>query len=136
MIDGTTYCSTILPWAGSGGEPPWSGDKHADRTRNAWDGLLANLPTANLVWGGDWNHSLCGREGAGSMGGRQYVLEAIARLGLCVPTSVLAHPIAGLRSIDHIGVPRHFAVDRVERIRAKVHGLSDHDAYVVEVADA
>ena len=70
------------------------------------------------------------------MGGRGHVLEAVARFDLCVPTAVLAHPIDGLRSIDHIGVPKHVAVNRVERITAKVHGLSDHDAYVVEVADA
>ncbi len=134
VIDGMTYCSTILPWAGSGGEAPWSGDNHEERTRNALDVLLANLPATNLVWGGDWNHSLCGREGAGSMGGRRHVLAAVERLGLCVPTAVLAHPIKGLRSIDHIAVSADFAVNRVERIEAKVHKLSDHDAYVVEVA--
>jgi hypothetical protein len=136
VIDGTTFCSTILPWKGSGGEEPWSGDTHADRTKNALDVLLARLPQTNLIWGGDWNHSLCGAEAAGSIGGRGHVLKAVERLGLCVPTALLAHPIDGLRSIDHIGVPKHRAVDRVERIRAKVHGLSDHDAYVVEVADA
>lgn len=69
------------------------------------------------------------------MGGRQHVLDAVKRWRLCVPTSVLAHPIAGLRSIDHIGVPDDWRVDRVERHKAKVHGLSDHDAYVVEIGD-
>jgi hypothetical protein len=136
VIDGTTYCSTILPWKGAAGEAPWSGHSHADRTRNALDVLLANLPTTNLVWGGDWNHSLCGREEAGSIEGRRHVVDAVQRLGLCVPTCGLAHPIRGLRTIDHIAVPADFAVDRVERIKAKIHGLSDHDAYVVEVADA
>ncbi len=69
------------------------------------------------------------------MGGRRHVLAAVEELGLVVPTALLAHPIEGLRTIDHIAVPAHFRVDRVERIKAKVHGLSDHDAYVVEVEE-
>ena len=134
VVDGMTYCSTILPWMGAGAVAPWSGANHEEWTRNALDMLLENLPAIDLVWGGDWNHSLCGSEGAGSMGGRRHVLAAVKRLELCVPTAFLAHPIAGLRSIDHIALPKDSVVNRAERWEAKVHGLSDHDAYVVEVA--
>ena len=67
--------------------------------------ISATLPHGDLVSGGDWNHSLSGRECAGSMAGRQHVLDAVEALHLTVPTSHEPHRISGLLSIDHIAVP-------------------------------
>jgi hypothetical protein len=132
VVNGITYCSTILPWRGvKAASEPWEGSNHAEMTAVAIQSLLSELPKKNLVWGGDWNHSLIGKESAGSMGGRTYLLEAIKKLALNVPTSVLSHRGDYCTAIDHIGVPLTWKVDSAKRINAD--GLSDHDAYVVEV---
>ncbi len=95
--------------------------------------LLTNLPTHDLVWGGDWNHALSGREYAGSAGGRHAVLAAMEELGLEAPTAELPHAIEGLLSIDHVAVPAGTAAT-ARRVVAEHDGrrLSDHDAYVVD----
>ena len=118
--------------------PPWTGAKHADKTAHTVDDLLLHLRAADaLVWGGDWNHALSGREYAGSLGGRKVVLDAVDQLDLSVPTADLPHPIDGLLSIDHVAVPRGTATT-ASRTPAERDGtrLSDHDAYVVEVFTA
>jgi hypothetical protein len=131
-INGVTYCSSILPWRGvKAGSAPWHGSKHSEMTENAIKTLLSKFPKRDLVWGGDWNHSLIGKEHAGSMGGRIHLLEAVSQLGLNVPTTGLSHRGDYCRAIDHIGVPLSWKVESTKRINAL--GLSDHDAYVVEV---
>ncbi|NPD03792.1 endonuclease/exonuclease/phosphatase family protein [Nocardioides sp. zg-1308] len=133
-IGATTYVSSILPWKGCASRPPWDGEPHVDKTRNAVDDLPLRLRAVDsLVWGGDWNHALTGREYAGSIGGRQAVLSAVEQLGLAVPTSDLPHAIDGLLSIDHVAVPAGVA-GTARRVVAEWDGkrLSDHDAYVVE----
>ena len=87
-IAGTTYCSSILPWRSCGDRSPWIGARHVDKTEHAVKELLANLPRQDLVWGGDWNHSLEGGEYAGSHGGRQHLLRALEELDLAVPTAL------------------------------------------------
>jgi hypothetical protein len=134
MVDGTSCCSTILPWRSCGTRPPWVGVLHADKTAAALDDLLRVLPPDNLVWGGDWNHALSGREYSGSVGGRRHVLNAVERLNLQIPTAELPHRIDALLSIDHIAVGRNQAVRGAQRIPAQ--GMSDHDAYVVELEPA
>ena len=99
-------------------------------TKDVIETLLNKLPKSDLVWGGDWNHSLIGKEYAGSMGGRNHLLEAINKLGLNVPTTGLSHRGNYCHAIDHIGVPLSWKVECAKRIDAQ--GLSDHDAYVVE----
>ena len=64
--DGTTYCSSILPWRSCGTRAPWVGATHADKTAAAMAELDAALPDTPLIWGGDWNHALDGREYAGA----------------------------------------------------------------------
>ena len=131
-VDGITYCSTILPWRSvKANEPPWNGSNHSEMTEDAIKALLRNLPTSDLVWGGDWNHSLIGKEHAGSIGGRNPVLDAIKGLGLNVPTTGLSHRGNYCHAIDHVGVPLSWKVESAKRICAE--GLSDHDAYVIEV---
>ncbi|CAB4966618.1 unannotated protein [freshwater metagenome] len=134
----TTYVSSVLPWRACGARTPWVGTTHTDKTAHAVDDLLLHLRAADgLVWGGDWNHALSGREYAGSLGGRKVVLDAVDQLDLSVPTADLPHPIDGLLSIDHVAVPRGTATT-ASRLPAERDGtrLSDHDAYVVEVFTA
>ncbi|WNV74131.1 endonuclease/exonuclease/phosphatase family protein [Geodermatophilus sp. DSM 44513] len=133
IVDGTTFCSTILPWHGLGSDAAWPGDSHADRTGRAIDRLLERVLTRRVVWGGDWNHALFGPEQAGGKKGRAHVFRALSRLELNVPTAHLPHRIPGLLSIDHVAVPADRAVLHVERVSAE--GLSDHDCYVVELAN-
>ena len=77
-IDGIMFCSTILPWKGLAKKsPPWAEGKHREKTDAAIAGLLKALPKTNLVWGGDWNHSLLGNEVSGSYEGRSHLLKAI-----------------------------------------------------------
>jgi hypothetical protein len=134
VVDGWTFCSSILPWKGAGWREPWVGTRHAEWTAACVATLLGSLPTDRLVWGGDWNHALSGREWAGSMAGREVVLAAVEKLDLVVPTADLPHHIEGLLSIDHIAVPREANVVDAHAVVAAVEArrLSDHDAYVVE----
>jgi len=69
------------------------------------------------------------------MAGRRSLLEAVARLGLQVPTATQPHQIHDLLSIDHIAIPAAWGVADVQRHPAFHDGkrLSDHDAYAVEV---
>lgn len=130
-----TFVSTILPWKSCGSRPPWVGTRHVDKTANAVDDLLLSLRAAeSLVWGGDWNHALTGKEYAGSQGGRRAILAALDEIGLDVPTADLPHRIDGLLSIDHIAVPHGWSTTAV-RLPAEHDGkrLSDHDAYVTAV---
>ena len=102
------------------------------RQKAAIDTLLESLPKSGLVWGGDWNHALTGSESAGSKGGRQHLRSAIQILNLQVPTADLLHQLGdGYYSIDHIAVPCGWVVQSAARIPTS--GLSDHDAYVIEI---
>ena len=130
VVDGTTFISTVLPWRSCGSAAPWRGESHAERTRNALLDLRDGSLDRPVVWGGDWNHSLSGREYAGSDDGRVAVQEAIRHWGLQVPTEHLLHQLPDVLSIDHVAVPTGWtAVGQ----RVPVGELSDHDAYVVEV---
>jgi hypothetical protein len=132
VVDGTTYCSSILPWRSCPEDETWAGHNHTERTSNALDVLVGKLLVEYLVWGGDWNHALSGPEEGGNKTGRRHVLDAVDRLGLQVPTAVLPHWIEGHLSIDHIAVGAHRRVTDASRVIAR--GLSDHDCYVVDVA--
>ena len=129
------FCSSILPWRSCSSRPPWVGERHAVKTSATISELLKSLPTARLIWGGDWNHALSGREFTGSQEGRKHVLSAVAKLGLQVPTDTLPHRLPNLLTIDHIAVAQESAVVEKFRIEASAEGkrLSDHDAYVVEI---
>ncbi len=132
-VGGVVYCSSVLPWRACGAQAPWCGANHAERTAAAVDALMAALPDDPLVWGGDWNHALGGREYAGSAAGRARILEAVERRGLWVPTRALPHRMEGLVSIDHIALPQGVSAT-AHAVSAVVDGvaLSDHDLYLVE----
>lgn len=100
-------------------------------TGNALEELLRNLPKKDVVWGGDWNHSLQGKEHAGSIGGRRHIQETLRQLALQAPTANLLHRGDYCNSIDHIAIPKSWEIKSAIRIDAQ--GLSDHDAFVIEV---
>ena len=132
-IDGITYCSSILPWAGSGSNPssPWIGTSLEAMTRAAVTPIAEMLPVAKAVWGGDWNQNLFGGwEYVGSRGMRVAIESAVDSLKLRVATDKLPHQISGSHTIDHIAVPSQWVISKAERISAT--GLSDHDAYVID----
>lgn len=133
LVDGVTFCSSILPWRNCGNELPWIGDSHSDRVKNAVEFLTNGLPKSDLVWGGDWNQTLVGGQSVGSKAGREYLTTALKVLGLKVPTAELLHQLGnGCHSIDHIAIPSAWSIiGNPRRIEAK--RLSDHDAYVIEV---
>ena len=142
IVNGITYCSTILPWKDKNASgDPWVGSSQAARTGAAIDQILKGLnqilkgpPKSDLVWGGDWNHSLVGRDWAGSKAGRDHILEVLKKrkLNLQVPTAGLPHRLGdGQYSIDHVAVPWAWDVRCACRVPAT--GLSDHDAYIIEV---
>lgn len=130
--DGIRFCSSILPWRSCGSREPWGAGTHAEKTLETLRVLETALPTADLVWGGDWNHAFTGVETAGSKADRNALLATVHKLNLKVPTTEEPHRIDGITSIDHIAVPKDVAAG-AERVVAEAAGkrLSDHDAYVV-----
>lgn len=130
VIDGVYFCSSILPWRGCTGFP-WEGERHADRTSAAVAHLRAAWPPdVPLVWGGDWNHALDGREYARSKNGRTAIQRCLDDCGLQVPTGSLLHRLPEGLSIDHVAVPSAWTATARQ---VDATGLSDHDAYVAEV---
>lgn len=130
-------CSCVLPWRGARPYWPDEGSTVAAMTLAALGRLGPSLISNEhaVVWGGDWNHAMTGREHAGSMEGRRAIEALVATAGLVVTTIDAPHRIDGLLSIDHIAVPTRWARAPCRRVVAEAKGarLSDHDAYVVEV---
>jgi hypothetical protein len=133
-----TVCSSILPWRSCGTQAPWTGTRHADKTEAAVLQLDKELPLGSLIWGGDWNHAMTGTEYAGSVRGRQHLLDVLSGRGMRVPTADLPHQIDGLLAIDHIALTEDLVAK--DAVRVPVHlddsrRLSDHDCYVVTLTD-
>jgi hypothetical protein len=135
IVDGTMYWSSVLPWRTCGDQQPWDGSTHADKVAAVLRALEPARPAGPLIWGGDWNQSLVGRDYAGSTEGRQHLLALIDRLSLHVPTAGLCHQLPDHASIDHIALPQDYLAHRVEHLTAKhlEASLSDHDAYVIDI---
>jgi hypothetical protein len=136
VVNGITYCSTILPWAGCRQQQdcPWADGTLAEMVKTTLDCLIGKLPRRMLVWGGDWNQNLAGEwENIGCNEGRSLICSAIESLGLELTTVGLPHQQEERHTIDHIAVPIGWKT-KAEHIPAK--GLSDHDAYVVTVHES
>lgn len=128
-------CSCVLPWRGARPYWPDEGSNTAAITLAALGHLGPSLTKTGrpVVWGGDWNHAMTGREYAGSKEGRGAIEALVSTLGLTVTTADAPHRIEGLLSIDHIAVPTSWVSGPCRRVVAEAEGkrLSDHDAYVV-----
>lgn len=131
IIDGTTYWCSVLPWRTCGRKPPWVDSNTADQMAAVLVQLEPARPAGRLVWGGDWNQALLGKDYAGSNDGRRDLLTSIDRFKLQVPTAGLGHRKPGHASIDHIAIPHEDHATRVERLPVEA-ALSDHDAYVID----
>lgn len=132
-IDGVRFMSSVLPWRTCG--ESWPGQNLVEKQQAALDVLHSQITSAT-VWGGDWNQALEGPEYVGTRQGRTALAAIIAAAKLSVPTASLGSASPGHRSIDHIAVPVGWAVAGANRITAgpSTKRLSDHDAYVVEIA--
>lgn len=97
---GMQCCTSILPWR-SCGTTPWGGGTSAEKTIRAVDQLMNALPLDNLVWGGDWNDAMQGREYVGTMEGRAAIKAALTGRRLKLATEDSPHRISGLAAIDH-----------------------------------
>ena len=132
---GWVWCSSVLPWR-SCGNTIWGPGSTSQKTTRALNQLMASLPGGLLVWGGDWNHALAGREHVGGLAGRSAIEEALTRRCLELTTRQAPHRISGLHSIDHIAVPetvRVLATNRIVAETDRAGRLCDHDAYTTEI---
>ena len=85
----TLYVSSVFPWISASGAP-WEGESSHSRTLAALEDLKPFLFGAqDLVWGGDWNHTLEGTVTGSTKKGRQRQQEMTRELSLSVPTSRL-----------------------------------------------
>lgn len=135
-IVGSVWCSSVLPWR-TCGTTPWGEGSSSEKTSRALEQLMAALPVGCLVWGGDWNHAMEGREYAGSLTGRAAIKSVLAGRQLKLATHGLPHCIPGLFTIDHIAVPEAAEIVEVTRVVAEGRRgdrLSDHDVYTTEFA--
>lgn len=132
-IDGVRFMSSVLPWRTCG--ESWPGQTLAEKQQAALDALHPQI-NSTTVWGGDWNQALEGPEYVGSSHGRAALAAIMTGAKLCAPTASLASASPGHRSIDHIAIPVGWDVAGANRIAAGgSQRLSDHDAYVVEIAN-
>ncbi len=111
---------------------------HLGRAMNPrWDDDASEIRQAShgyrLVWGGDFNQGLAGREHVGSLSGRGRLLSTFDGLGLAPVTGNAAGRRASEHAVDHVAVPDGWALERlaVERPRQDGAELSDHPAYQV-----
>lgn len=118
-VEGTTYCASVLPWRSCGTGAPWRGRNVAAKTEPTTQTLIKDLPPGNTVWGGDWNHSFAGPETAGSLAGREVILEALNTLELTLATADLPHRTHEGFTIDHIAVPADANVTSAYRLQAQ-----------------
>lgn len=106
------------------------------KTARAVGQLMESLDTGLLIWGGDWNHAMAGPEHVGSLEGRSAIKKALVSRELQVVTQDCPHREPGLRTIDHIAVPRDAQLLDATRVighSASGERLSDHDAYIIEI---
>lgn len=132
LIEGVTVCASVLPWPLAGDLWPWGPDEHLPRMDEALGALADELVGRSTVWGGDWNQPFHGSLVGFSRAGRDVVTATLEKLDLQVPTASLPGRPPGQCSIDHLAVPRDWTV-RGAGFVAVAEGLSDHDAYWVDV---
>jgi|GEM_PF-686005 len=132
-------CS-VFPWRGAAEFwPTGDGDTFAERCVNTLDAHTAEICEARcglpVVWGGDFNQALSGRDYVGSDVGRLALPKAFEHIGLRAVTGEADGQVPPHQSIDHIAIPRGWGSEDVEVLkpRSKDRLLSDHPSYVVAV---
>lgn len=132
-VDGLTVCCSVLPWPQAGEHWPWGEAGHQPRMTGTLAALTAALRGADdVVWGGDWNQPLTGSLAGFTRAARDTVLDAVAALGLQVPTAALPGTHEGQGSIDHLAFPSWWTVVDAGSVEVP-RALSDHHAYWAEV---
>jgi endonuclease/exonuclease/phosphatase family metal-dependent hydrolase len=92
----------------------------------------------SVIWGGDFNQGLSGRDYVGTHLGRAALRAGFDRLGLQVPTQDLPALIKNHPAIDHIAVPWDWSIVAPPAIRRPLRNgkpLSDHGLYLVETTN-
>lgn len=104
-LGATLLCSCVLPWRGARATWPDGGERIADMTTAALGRLAPTLRSGHdsLIWGGDWNHAMRGREYAGSVAGRPRHRARLAREP-CPQGGVPG--VHGGEALDRDGAPR------------------------------
>jgi endonuclease/exonuclease/phosphatase family metal-dependent hydrolase len=132
--------SSVFPWRGAAKYwPAADGDTFAERCAVTLIAHTAEILKARgdlpVVWGGDFNQALSGRDYVGSDVGREALLEAFKKLGLRAVTNEAAGQAPPQRSIDHIAIPSGWSLwaVKVQRPQPDDRFLSDHPSYVVSV---
>jgi hypothetical protein len=134
--------TSVMPWRGAAGS--WPGDPTDSLMVRFTLALRLHLHAIQqarvgiepVVWGGDFNQALTGRETAGSLAGRRLLLEAFEALGLKAVTADADHRIAGIYAIDHVAVPTAWGPPHCRKawpMSSTGKPLSDHALYVVDV---
>lgn len=132
--------SSVFPWRTAGiSWPTGDGGSFPERCARTLAAHAAEIARASsglpIVWGGDFNQALSGRERAGSDVGRAALLSAFARLGLRAVTVDANGQDAHHRAINHIAIPAGWRSRqvKVQRPQSERKLLSDHPSYVVSV---
>jgi len=135
--------ASVFPWRGAAEFwPTGDGDIFAERCANTLDAHAAEICEARcglpVVWGGDFNQALSGRDNVGSDVGREALSKAFAHLGLRAVTIEADGQEPPHQSIDHIAIPKGWTSGDVDVQRPQSEGrfLSDHPSYVVSVERA
>lgn len=135
--------NSVLPWRGAGAAWPDSDPLFTSRFERCLRQHVAEIDAARgssaVVWGGDFNQALMGREWVGSSSGRGLLVEALSHLGLAAVTARMFGMTPGTYSIDHIALPRDWAIKasmpQTYTPKWQERPLSDHPLYLVEVPD-
>jgi len=136
--------STAVPWRGA--TPQWRAIlgqevSYADVYEAVLMYMVARvreerLPGEDVIWGGDFNQGLVGRDYVGTLRGREALTRAFDSFGLSVPTRNQAALIRNHPAIDHIAIPATWPGNTetaaVYRPMRKGRHLSDHALYLVD----
>jgi endonuclease/exonuclease/phosphatase family metal-dependent hydrolase len=132
--------SSVFPWRGAAKHwPSKDGDSFADRCARTLRTHRAEICSARgvlpVVWGGDFNQALSGRDYVGRDAGRDSLSKAFAHLGLRAVTVDAEGQDLPQRPMDHIAIPEEWNswTPKVRRPQTDNRLLSDHPSYVVLV---
>ena len=137
--------STVLPWRGI--TPYWrqaltKQTTFADAFRHVLQYIVQRInterrPGENVIWGGDFNQALSGRDYVGTNQGRRDFQKALQNLELWAPTADMPALIPAHPAIDHIAIPSAWSIKDeplILRPTRNQKNLSDHALYVIDAA--